>query len=117
MSWYLQAIKNYCNFSRRARRREYLMFVLFNTIFSFVLSIIDRLIGIKIFTSLYGLFILTPDLAIQFRRLHDIDKSAWWLFIAFVPIVGAIILFVFSVKPGMVGANRYGDDPRDTYIR
>lgn len=117
MSWYLQAIKNYCNFSGRARRREYWMFVLISAVIAFVLGIIDEIVGIKLFTSLYSLFILIPELSLTFRRLHDIDKSAWWLFIAFVPIVGAIILFVFSVKPGTVGTNRYGDDPRDTYIR
>ena len=116
MGWYLQSIKNYCNFSGRARRQEYWMFVLFNAIFSFILSIIDGMIGIKILTSLYSLFILMPDLAIQFRRLHDIDKSAWWLLIGFIPIVGAIVLLVFTVKPGTIGANKYGEDPKDTYI-
>lgn len=116
MSWYLQAIKNYCNFSGRARRQEYWMFVLFNTVFTLVLSVIDSLIGVKILSSIYSLFILLPDLSIQFRRLHDVDKSAWWLFIAFVPIVGAIILFVFSVKPGTIGTNRYGEDPKATNV-
>lgn len=117
MSWYIQAIKNYCNFSGRARRTEYWMFALISAVIGFVLGIIDGIIGIKLLTSLYCLFILIPELSLSFRRLHDIDKSAWWLLIAFVPIVGAIILFVFSVKPGTVGTNRYGDDPRDTYIR
>lgn len=117
MIWYLQAIKNYCNFSGRARRQEYWMFVLFNAIFTLVLNIIDALIGIQILTSIYSLFILIPNLSIQFRRLHDIDKSAWWLFISLVPIAGAIILLIFSVMPGTIGANRYGDDPKATYIR
>ena len=112
MSWYINAIKNYCNFSGRARRQEYWMFVLFNAIIALVLSIADAILGIKLLTSIYSLFILLPDLAIQFRRLHDIDKSAWWLLIAFVPIVGGIVLLVFSVTPGTIGANRYGEDPK-----
>lgn len=116
MSWYIQAIKNYCNFSGRARRTEYWMFALISAVIVFVLGIIDGIIGIKLLTSLYSLFILIPELSLSFRRLHDIDKSAWWLLIAFVPVVGAIILLVFSLKPGTIGANTYGADPKDTYI-
>ena len=116
MSWYIQAIKNYCNFSGRARRTEYWMFALISAIIVFVLGILDGIIGIKLLTSLYSLFILIPELSLTFRRLHDIDKSAWWLLIAFVPVVGAIILLVFSLKEGTIGANNYGADPKDTYI-
>lgn len=116
MSWYIQAIKNYCNFSGRARRKEYWMFALISAVIVFVLGIIDGIIGINILTSLYSLFILIPELSLTFRRLHDIDKSAWWLLIALVPVIGAIILLVFSLKPGTVGDNTYGADPIDTYI-
>lgn len=116
MSWYIQAIKNYCNFSGRARRTEYWMFALISAVIVFVLGIIDGIIGIKILTNLYSLFIVIPELALSFRRLHDIDKSAWWLLIAFVPVVGAIILLVFSLKAGTIGANTYGADPKDTYV-
>ena len=116
MSWYIQAIKNYCNFSGRARRTEYWMFTLISAVIVSVLGIIDGIIGINILTSLYSLFILIPELALSFRRLHDIDKSAWWLLIAFVPVVGAIVLLVFSLKQGTVGTNGYGDDPKATYI-
>ena len=60
--------------------------------------------------------IIDTGISLSFRRLHDIDKSAWWILIAFVPVVGAIILLVFSLKPGTIGANNYGADPKDTYI-
>ncbi len=116
MSWYIQAIKNYCNFSGRARRTEYWMFALISAVIVFVLGIIDGIIGIKLLTGLYSLFIVIPELSLSFRRLHDIDKSAWWLLIAFVPVVGAIILLVFSLKEGTIGANTYGADPKDTYV-
>ena len=116
MSWYIQAIKNYCNFSGRARRKEYWMFALISAVIASVLGIVDGIIGINIFTSLYSLFIVIPELSLSFRRLHDIDKSAWWLLIVFVPVVGAIVLLLFSLKPGTIGANNYGDDPKATYI-
>lgn len=117
MNWYLNVLKNnYCNFSGRARREEYWMFVLFNVIFSLAASVIDfilaSIIGISFVGTLYSLAVLVPGLALEFRRLHDIDKSAWWLLIALVPVVGAIVLFVFSVLPGTVGDNKYGADPK-----
>ena len=64
MSWYIQAIKNYCNFSGRARRTEYWMFALISAVIVFVLGIIDGIIGIKLLTSLYSLFILIPELSL-----------------------------------------------------
>lgn len=116
MNWYIYAIKNYFNFSGRARRKEYWMFSLISAIIALVLSVIDAVIGITLFTSLYSLFVLIPNLSITFRRLHDINKSAWWLLISIIPIVGAIVLLVFSVQPGTVGVNNYGDDPKNTYV-
>ncbi len=116
MNWYIYAIKNYFNFSGRARRKEYWMFSLISAIIAIVLSVIDAVIGITLFTSLYSLFVLIPNLSITFRRLHDINKSAWWLLISIIPIVGAIVLLVFSVQPGTVGVNNYGDDPKNTYV-
>lgn len=112
MNWYLQAIKNYINFSGRARRREYWMFALINAFFIAVLSILDGFIGIRITSGLYSAFVLVPSVSAQFRRLHDIDKSAWWILIGLIPIVGAVILLVFAFKEGTEGENKYGNDPK-----
>ena len=123
MKWYIQAIKNYFNFSGRARRKEYWMFFLFNMIFGIAAMFINRMIGSNlsiagqsigygIVSLLYNLFILIPSLSISFRRLHDIGKSAGWLFIGFVPFAGAIWLFIYSCMSGTVGTNKYGDDPK-----
>ncbi len=123
MNWYLRAIKNYVNFSGRARRKEYWMFFLFNMIFGTVAAIIDRIIGSDIaFMGVrlgygvigiaYSTFVLIPSLSISFRRLHDIDKSAGWLFIGLIPVVGAIWLFVYSILAGTPGDNRFGADPK-----
>lgn len=56
---------------------------------------------------------VVPALAVAFRRLHDVDKSAWWLLIALIPILGAIILIVWAAKRGTAGPNRFGEDPLD----
>ncbi len=57
---------------------------------------------------LYVLAIIIPGLAIEVRRLHDIDKSGWWWLIAFVPFIGSIWLIVLFVLPGTPGPNRFG---------
>ena len=104
MNWYFTAFKNYANFSGRARRKEYWLFVLFNIIFSFVAMIIDNILGIAIdgmgygpLYLLYSLLVFIPGLAVSIRRLHDIGKSGSMIFIAFIPLVGAIWLLVLMM--------------------
>ena len=58
------------------------------------------------------LYLLIPSLAVGFRRLHDTDRSAWWLLIAFIPFLGAIALLVFNLMDGTPGPNRFGPDPK-----
>lgn len=119
MQWYLDVLKKYAIFSGRARRKEYWFFALFNAIFSIVLSIIDGAIGsfsveggIGLLSGLYTLAILIPGLAVGFRRLHDTGRSAWWLLIVFVPLVGAIVLLVFTLQDSEAGENQYGPNPK-----
>jgi uncharacterized membrane protein YhaH (DUF805 family) len=115
MQWYLAVLKNYAGFSGRARRTEYWMFALVNLVVSLVLYILTFATHSGFFlvlVFLYGLAVLLPSLAVFVRRLHDIGMSAWWILISLVPLVGGIVLFVFSVLPGNQGPNRYGDDPK-----
>ena len=94
------------------------MFTLFNIIVSFVLGIIDGLgglmteSGIGMLGLLYTLAVLLPSIAVGVRRLHDIDKSGWWLLLVFIPLIGAIVLLVFAVMEGTRGSNRFGEDPK-----
>jgi uncharacterized membrane protein YhaH (DUF805 family) len=109
-----RALSNYANFSGRANRGEYWWFVLANIIVSIVLSVIDSTVfgtgfgQTGILSGLYSLAMLIPGLSIGARRLHDIDKSGWWLLIALVPIVGAIVLIVWLATKGQSTANRFG---------
>ncbi len=93
MNWYLAVLKNYAGFSGRARRKEYWIFGLFNMIFAIVAMILDNILGIALkgvwygpIYGLYGLAILIPSLAVAVRRLHDVGKSGWFLFISLIPI-------------------------------
>jgi uncharacterized membrane protein YhaH (DUF805 family) len=63
------------------------------------------------------LAILIPSLAVTVRRLHDIDRSGWWIFINLIPLIGAIVLLVFAVSEGTPGNNRYGPNPKGATAR
>jgi uncharacterized membrane protein YhaH (DUF805 family) len=118
MNWYFGVLKKYAVFSGRARRKEYWYFVLFNILIAIVLGIIDGVIGSSTNTGMgllggiYTLAVLIPSIAVSVRRLHDTNRSGWWLFIGFVPLIGAIILLVFMVQDSQAGKNRYGSNPK-----
>jgi len=124
VSWYLEVLKKYAVFSGRARRAEYWYFVLFNIIVAVVLSLIDTLLGtfnfmqgVGLLSGLYALAVLIPTLAVTVRRLHDIDRTGWWIFINLIPLIGFIVLLVFAVTGGTPGSNRYGPNPKGATAR
>ncbi|WP_405389721.1 DUF805 domain-containing protein [Streptomyces sp. NBC_01102] len=112
MNWYLAVLKNYAGFSGRARRKEYWMFLLFNAIVAVVLAGLGVAIESQIPYGIYILATLVPSLAVIVRRLHDTGRSGWWFLIAFVPLVGGIILLVFMCLEGAQEPNEYGANPK-----
>jgi len=118
MSWFLKALKNYAGFSGRSRRKEYWFFILFYIIFFMVLAFLDGLLGtfsvetgIGVLTGIFILGMIVPNIAVTIRRLHDTDRSGWWILICFVPFVGGLVLLVFMILSGTQGNNQYGPDP------
>ena len=114
MEWYLKVLKQYADFSGRARRKEYLMFTLFNMIFAIIASIIDGVLGMPIFYLVYALAMLIPGLAVAVRRLHDVGKSGWMLLVGLIPLIGGIWLLVLMVTDSQAGANKWGENPKET---
>ena len=118
MDWYFKVLKNYLGFSGRARRKEFWMFILVNLVLTVVLSILDKMLGLRIagdeglLTTVYGVLIFLPYWAVQFRRLHDTDRSAWWLLLLLIPLVGWLIILAFNCQNGTPGENVYGADPK-----
>ncbi|MFM5165885.1 DUF805 domain-containing protein [Aeromonas veronii] len=114
MNWYISVLKQYAVFSGRARRTEYWMFVLCNVIVMLLLGMVDKLIGgdNELISSIYSLAVLLPSLAVAARRLHDTDRSAWWLLLGLIPIIGTLVLIYFMVCNGQQGPNRFGEDPK-----
>lgn len=123
MKWYLKVLKQYADFSGRARRTEYWMYTLFNIIFLIIAAVLDNVLGLKFSPEipygyiylLYALVTLIPGLAVSVRRLHDIDKSGWFLFISLIPIIGGIWLLVLYCTEGTPGRNKYGVNPKEDY--
>jgi uncharacterized membrane protein YhaH (DUF805 family) len=116
MSWYLAVLSKYADFNGRARRKEYWMFALFQII---VYVILEVLLGvtngsslITILLVIYALGTLLPTLGVLIRRLHDQDKSGFWIFISLVPFIGGIWLLVLTLIEGTRGPNKFGPDPK-----
>ncbi|PHM36321.1 DUF805 domain-containing protein [Xenorhabdus innexi] len=114
MNWYLQVLKNYADFSGRARRKEYWMFYLFHMLAFLVVGILAAILGDTFGAILYVIYFLgtiIPSLAVTVRRLHDSNRSGWWFLLCFVPVAG-IVVFIFTVLEGTEGSNDYGADPK-----
>src|SRR5262245_4644775 len=100
--------KNYIDFSRRAARPEFWYWNLFLLLAQIVLAVLDFMTGIGVLTLIFALITLVPNIAVQVRRLHDIDRSGWWVLVGLIPLVGIIILLVWWCREGTPGANRFG---------
>ena len=138
MEWYLKCLRQYADFSGRARRKEYWMFILFNAIISFVLGFIDGVLVLNVLSYIYALVIFIPSLAVSVRRLHDIGRCGWWYLLPMVPFIGlsallafgsftssaAIILGLAALGTGILmlvwfctdsegGSNKWGPNPKE----
>lgn len=133
MYWMLLPFRRYAQFSGRSRPKEYWLFVLFMMIAFFAAILVDSLFGLSgsghyverwpggystAFVDRGGPLTLAlclgsfvPALAVAVRRLHDSDRTGWWLLISIVPMIGSLVLFVFMIWAGTRGSNRFGPDP------
>lgn len=113
MNYYPDAWKNFATFQGRARRQAYWLFILINIGVSLVVGIIDGVLATGgMLSGLYSLAVLLPSIAIAVRRLHDTGRSGWWLFIALVPLIGAVVLLIFFIGDSQPGENKYGPNPK-----
>lgn len=118
------AYRNYITFSGRAARSEYWWFALFNVVVATVIGLVEGggsghmggggmmySYNAGIIGTLWSLGNLLPGLALAVRRLHDKDRSGWWLLIGIIPLIGWIVLLYWYVTKGTEGSNRFGPDP------
>ncbi len=104
-------LKKYKDFSGRASRSEYwyffLFYILVNIVLNIAIAILPPTIAMLLMAVVMFGFIL-PTLAVAVRRLHDIDKSGWFLLLSIIPLINLVLLYFF-MKKGSEGANRFGD--------
>ncbi len=110
MEYFIGAFKKFADFSGRASRKEYWMFILIYLLISIGLSIIDGILGTAILSPLFSLVLLIPSISIATRRLHDTSRTGWWQLIALIPLIGLIVLIIFLVQDSH-DDNAYGSRP------
>ncbi|WP_333837773.1 DUF805 domain-containing protein [Novosphingobium sp.] len=130
MNWMLLPYRRYFEIAGRSRRMEFWMFTLFGMLVNAAITVMfgrtaytamGWYAGVStqlnttgdIVSGLFGLFSLVPSVTVAVRRLHDIDRSGWWLLLIFLPIIGWFTLLVFYCLDGTRGSNRFGSDPKN----
>lgn len=103
--------RKYVDFSGRARRSEYWYFTLFYVIISVILGVVESAIETQILGLIVGLVFFLPNLAVSVRRMHDIDRSGWWVLIGIVPLIGWIVFIIFCCTDSK-DPNRFGENPK-----
>lgn len=123
MTLMFQPLRKYADFNGRARRAEYWLFTLLMILFSIPFSIVTEIAettgqmgpataGLILVFGLVMLGLFIPSLAVSVRRLHDTNRSGWWVLIGLIPFLGGLVLFIFAILDGTPGPNRFGADPK-----
>lgn len=118
MDWFVEVMRKYAVFGGRAQRAEYWYFFLIYTVAYLALAIADVILGtfsmengIGLLTGIFALATLLPSLGVSIRRLHDTNRSGWWLLLFLIPLIGTIVAIVLLSLKGTEGENRFGPDP------
>ncbi|NHB57549.1 DUF805 domain-containing protein [Acinetobacter sp. 194] len=110
IDWFVKCLKNYANFTGRARRKEYWFFTLVYVIGLIITIIIDAILGTyALFAAVWILGLIVPSLSVAVRRLHDTNRSGWFYLIQMIPLVGPIILLIFLVTETIPESNQWGN--------
>ena len=110
-----KGFKGYVVWNARSTRSEYWWWVLFTLIVGIVAGFIDAVVfgtsstGVGPLSAIANIALFLPGLSLIIRRLHDTDRSGWWFWIILVPIVGVIVLIVFSLLPSKMGPTRWNN--------
>jgi len=105
--YFISVLKKYADFTGRARRKEYWMFILIYI----VIQIVFAILGLDVISMIIGLGLLVPSLSISARRLHYTRRTGWWQLIYLVPLIGFIVMIVFLTQDSH-DENNYGVNPK-----
>ena len=135
MELMFQPLRKYADFTGRARRTEFWLFALLVFLIEIVFMALLSAVGgsalmmgdpaatatvpmtgatsaVLLAHLAVMLALLIPSLAVTFRRLHDTNRRGWWILIGLIPLIGAVVLFIFYLLDGTPGPNRFGPDPK-----
>lgn len=102
--WFWNPVRNhYADFSGRATRQEFWMYVLIYVIIYIILAMVSDILAL-----VYSLALLVPGIAITARRLHDTGLSGWWQLLGLIPLIGWIIVIVLCVRKSNPAGDKYG---------
>lgn len=123
MNWYIKVLKQYADFEGRARRAEYWLFSVLSLVFTYIAVLLDYTIGTNygllpfgVIYTIYFLGILVPTFAVTVRRLHDVGRSGWMIFISLIPLVGSVWLLTLLAIDSDSEENKYGVSPKSLNI-
>lgn len=128
LRYFILAVKKTLDFQGRTSRKAYWMFVLFSNLIWFFCIFIDNVFELTYveyswdytysyeslfgpFSTFFGIGAIFPGIALAIRRLHDVNKSGWYILINLIPILGGLIFFFSMIKAGTYGENKYGLEP------
>jgi uncharacterized membrane protein YhaH (DUF805 family)/cold shock CspA family protein len=119
----------YVRFSGRARRREYWSFILISLICFAIVGGIGFAAGTALgfdeaeepTVSALALFclwlyLILPSLSVLVRRVHDIGLSGWFVLLGLVPMIGSLIILVFTLVGSQKHDNKWGPVPTGVHI-
>ena len=118
MQWFIYCLKNYAKFDGRAGRPEYWFYALFNTLIFFILQFLSSMLGLQYamnelitvypLASIWQVVTFVPSLAVGVRRMHDINRSGFWLLFLLLPLIGWLLIMIFALLKGNDDDNDYG---------
>ena len=119
MNRYFEMLKYYVISGRQMSRRESRIFTLLaftaGCLFGYV-GIFVGYSGLAVIIGICGLFVLIPSITVSIRRLHDVDRSGWWLLISLIPLIGSIVLLGFVAQDSRANENQGGCNPEDATV-
>jgi len=118
MQWFIYCLKNYAKFDGRAGRSEYWFYALFSTFIFFILQFLSSMLGLQYamnelitvypLASIWQVVTFVPSLAVGVRRMHDINRSGFWLLFLLLPLIGWLLIMIFALIKGNDDDNDYG---------
>ena len=117
--YFKKCFRQYATFKGRARRAEYWYFVLYGWLISLAATAVDMLTfgvneeGMGLLGAIYSLVVFIPSLAVGVRRMHDTGRSGWVLLLGLIPVIGWVLVIVYSCQDSQPGNNKWGDNPKE----